>query len=185
MPPVSAARRIRPATRRLSLRPGTAADAEALHALIAAHQAEGHLLPRGLDELRRRATRFVVGEARGRIVACAELAPLSRSVAEIRSLVVAPEARGAGGATRMVDALRRRAVAAGFETLAAFTHDARFFVRQNFSMVPHAWVPAKVLGDCAACPLAGRCGQHAMVLSLKEMVCHAPHVLEHRQAAVA
>ena len=182
---------VRAGARPIKLRPGTAADAEALYALINDHRAEGHLLPRDLDDVRRRASRFVVGEAGGVLQACAELAPLSRSVAEVRSLVVSSRARGRGVATRLLDQLRRRAVAEGYETLAAFTHDPRFFVRQNFSLVPHQWVPEKIARDCAACPLFRRCGQHAMVVSLtreRENGFYGARDIEHiedRRAAVA
>jgi len=126
-------------------------------------------LPRELDEITRHATRFVVVEANGEIKACAELAPLSPRVAEVRSLVVAQDFRRVGMAARLVDELRRRATAAGFEMLCAFTHDARFFVRQDFSIVPHQWLPEKVATDCVGCPLFRRCEQYAMVMSLREV----------------
>jgi amino-acid N-acetyltransferase len=149
-----------------TIRTATAEDAPALEALIRAHQREGHLLPRDLADLRRHASRFVVATSARRIIACAELAPLSRTLAEVRSLVVAPDVRRAGLAARIVGELRARANAAGFESLCAFTHDARLFVRHNFSIVPHAWLPEKIAADCAGCPLFRRCGQHAMVLPL-------------------
>jgi amino-acid N-acetyltransferase len=150
----------------LTLRHATAGDAPALHALVSVHLEEGHLLPRDLDEIARHAERFVVVESRGRIKACAELAPLSARVAEVRSLVVTDKFRGAGVAARMVDALRERARADGFDSLCAFTHDARFFTKQGFSIVPHLWVPEKLSADCKTCPLFRRCGQYAMVLPL-------------------
>ena len=150
------------------LRKATASDAEALHQLISSHLDEGHLLPRGLDELRRHAGRFVVCDVAGEIKACAELAPLSARTAEVRSLVVARDFRRVGLAARLVTELQSRARAAGFETLCAFTHDARFFVRQNFSIVPHTWVPEKISTDCLGCPLFRKCEQYAMVLSLVE-----------------
>ena len=151
----------------LAFRTATPADAPALDALIGAHQHEGHLLPRELSELRRRAPRFVVAEAEGRLVACAELAPLSARVAEIRSLVVAGDVRRVGLGARIVGELRARATAAGFESLCAFTHDPRLFVRHNFSIVPHVWLPEKIATDCVGCPLFRQCGQQAMVLSLR------------------
>ena len=153
----------------LTLRSATEHDAAALHALVTAHVAEGHLLPRQLDEIRRHADRFVVCVRGKQITACAELAPLSATAAEIRSLVVAGQFRRAGIAARLVDRLRTRAKASGFEALCAFTHDPRFFARQGFSMVPHAWMPAKIVADCLACPLFRRCGQHAMALPLDEV----------------
>ena len=150
----------------LTMRAATAADAEAMHELVSKHLAEGHLLPRELEEIRRHASRFVVCEQRGQIKACAELAPLSSRVAEVRSLVVAGNFRRNGVAARLIDELRDRARASGFDQLCAFTHDARFFVRQGFSIVPHVWVPEKITTDCLACPLFRSCGQHAMILPL-------------------
>lgn len=160
-------------------------DAEALDALIRSHQAEGHLLARDLDEIRRRADRFVVCESGGAIKACAELAPLSDKVAEVRSLVVARDFRRVGIAARLVGEVRARARAAGFVTLTAFTHDARFFVRQNFSIVPHTFVPEKVAKDCAACALFRRCGQQAMLMPLQRAAGRVRTPVEERQVAVA
>jgi len=153
----------------LVLRTATDADAETLHALVASHALEGHLLPRELDEIRRHADRFVVCDVAGEIKACAELAPLSGRVSEVRSLVVSDDFRRVGLAARLVGELRRRATASGFEMLVAFTHDARFFVRQDFSIVPHLWLPEKISTDCVSCPLFRRCEQYAMVMSLREV----------------
>ena len=146
-------------------------DAEALWSLIHSHQREGHLLPRELSELRRHASRFLVAEIEGKpdLVACAELAPLSDRVAEVRSMVVNSKVRRVGLASRMVGEIRQKAASMGFETLCAFTHDARFFVRQNFSIVPHTWLPAKIATDCVSCPLFRTCGQHAMMLPLVDI----------------
>ena len=146
-------------------------DAEALWQLIHTHQREGHLLPRELSELRRHAGRFLVAEIAGNteLVACAELAPLSDRVAEVRSMVVNKNVRRVGLASRMVGEIRQKAASMGFETLCAFTHDARFFVRQNFSIVPHTWLPAKIATDCVSCPLFRTCGQHAMMLPLLDI----------------
>ena len=152
-----------------ALRAAVAADAPALHALIAAHLAEGHLLPRTLDELTVHAQRFVVAVKKGdgQIVGCAELAPLSASVAEVRSLVVGREARGSGLGSRLIDELGRRARLEGFATLCAFAHDPRFFVRLGFSIVPHPWVPEKIARDCHSCALFRNCGQYATVIDLR------------------
>ncbi len=111
-------------------------EAGQIHALIQEHLEEGHLLPRGLDELTVRAGRFVVAVAGDRVVACAELAPLSGRVAEVRSLVVHRDARHEGLGKLLVHELMRRARVDGFDTLCAFTHGPGFFVRLGFSIVP-------------------------------------------------
>jgi amino-acid N-acetyltransferase len=153
---------------RVALRRATEADAAALYALIAAHLEEGRLLPRALGELSLHAPRFVVAERAGRLVGCAELAPLSPSVAEVRSLVVDRQARRHGLGHRMVRELARQARVNGHATLCAFAHDAAFFVRLGFSIVPHTWVPEKIAHDCATCGLFRRCGQQALVLALDD-----------------
>lgn len=168
----------------LVIRQATAADAEALHGLIAAHLDEGHLLPRSLDDLRRYAERFVVCDVAGEITACAELARLSPRVAEVRSLVVSRQFRRVGLAARLIGELRARGTRAGFDTLCAFTHDPRFFVRQNFSIVPHLWLPEKIAHDCLACPLFRQCGQYAMVFPLAAVARYTPPA-ERRAVAVA
>ena len=132
---------------RALLRAATPADAPALHALIGAHQREGHLLPRGLGELAVHAPRFVIAVRGSRVVGCAELAPLSHTVAEVRSLVVDGQARGLGLAFEMVDRLSHRARVDGFDRLCAFAHDPGFFIRLGFSIVPHTWVPEKIAHD--------------------------------------
>ena len=152
---------------RVTYRAGTPADATALDALIANHLEEGHLLARDLDELSVHAPRFIVALRRGRVVGCAELAPLSGVVAEVRSLVVDRQSRGLGIGSAMVSALQQRARVGGFETLCAFTHDAGYFVRLGFSIVPHVWVPEKIAVDCHRCPQFRRCGQYAVVLPLR------------------
>jgi amino-acid N-acetyltransferase len=151
-----------------ALRAAVAADAPALHALVAAHLEEGRLLPRTLAELADHAHRFVVAIRGGQIVGCAELAPLSASVAEVRSLVVSREARQSGLGHQLVDELGRRARREGFARLCAFAHDPRFFVRLGFSIVPHTWVQEKIAHDCHSCPLFRNCGQYAIVLDLPE-----------------
>jgi len=166
----SSGRALKAAQPKIAIRPATAADAPALHALIAAHLEEGRLLPRALDELAVHAPRFVVAvdpsPSGDRIVGCAELAPLSQAVAEVRSLVVSRDARRHGLGVQMVEDLAARARRDGYAKLCAFAHDPAFFVRRGFSIVPHTWVPEKIAHDCTTCPLFRNCGQFAVVLEL-------------------
>lgn len=169
-PRAASGRALKSAAPTIVLRGATAADAPALLALIGAHLEEGRLLPRTLDELTIHAPRFIVAIASSssgeRIVGCAELAPLSKTVAEVRSLVVSQEARRLGVGLGMVDALSARARRDGYTRMCAFAHDPGFFVRQGFSIVPHTWVPEKIAHDCFSCPLFRNCGQYAIVLDL-------------------
>jgi amino-acid N-acetyltransferase len=128
---------------------------------------EGRLLPRSLDEIRARAERFVVAMKGRQVVACAELAPLSPQVAEVRSLAVDAGLRGLGIGKLLVEELKQRGHRAGFEKLCAFTHRPGYFIRMGFSIVPHLWLSEKVFTDCVKCPSFRKCGQYAMETSLE------------------
>ena len=151
---------------RTTLKTADRLHAPTLHALITSNLEEGHLLPRTLDELVVHAERFTIAMRGRQIVGCAELAPLSQSVAEVRSLAVSPSVRGNGVGTEIVEELRRRARREGFEKLCAFTHTPGYFIQMGFSIVPHLWLPEKIYTDCLQCPLFRRCGQYAMVVPI-------------------
>lgn len=168
--------RTRTSRARITIREAEAVHAPLLHALIAANLEEGHLLPRTLEELVVHAGRFVVAVRGKKIVGCAELAPLSPQVAEIRSLAVEAQERGRAVGGLLVEELRQRARREGFDKLCAFTHTPGYFSRMGFSIVPHLWLPEKIFTNCVTCPLFRRCGQYAMVAPLEA----AP---EHTQAA--
>jgi amino-acid N-acetyltransferase len=150
----------------VTLRLATPADAPAIHGLIARHLDEGHLLARHLGEIAIHAHRFVVASDEDDVIGCADLAPLSRTVAEVRSLVVSDAARSTGVGSRIIDALVARASTAGLDRLCAFTHAPGYFVQLGFSIVPHEWLPEKIATDCGACALFRRCGQYAVMRPL-------------------
>jgi N-acetylglutamate synthase-like GNAT family acetyltransferase len=158
----------------VTFRQASAADAGDIHRLIADNLEVGHLLPRTLEDVIEHAPRFVVAEHDGAVLACAELAPLSATVAEVRSLVVDQHARGNQIGPRLVTELASGASARGFATLCAFTHQPSHFVKMGFTIVPHMWVPEKVAHDCTSCPLFRRCGQYAVTLPLRAGVTIRP-----------
>ena len=159
------------------VRAATPGGARSIHSLMTRHVAEGHLLPRTLANIIEHADRFVVATVRGRTVGCAELAPLSSTLAEIRSFVVSSRQRGRGVGRLLVDELRRRARRRGFEQLCAFTHAPAYFLRLDFSSVPHASVPEKIAADCVDCPQFGRCGQSAVVMEIGPLAESRAHTI--------
>jgi amino-acid N-acetyltransferase len=148
-------------------RQASTGDAADIHRLISDNLEAGHLLPRTFEDIVDHARRFIVAEHDARVIACAELAPLSPTVAEVRSLVVDQEARGNQIGPRLVTELASDAASRGFATLCAFTHQPSHFVKMGFTLVPHMWVPEKIAHDCTSCPLFRRCGQYAVTLPLR------------------
>ena len=160
----------------VSLRAAAPADAPAIHRLIMDNVDVGHLLPRTLDDIRRHVSRFVVAvsSSHGDIVGCAELAPLSDSVAEVRSLVVDAAFRGRRIGPGLVTEIASSATSGGYSTLCAFSHEPAHFVRMGFTIVPHIWVPEKITHDCTSCSLFRRCGQQAVSLPLRAGISMGP-----------
>lgn len=156
-----------PTVREIAIRPASAADAGRVYQLITENLVSGHLLARPLGEVELHVPRFLVAVEGDDVVGCGELARLSPTVAEVRSLVVDRSRRGRGVGQRLLDALIAEAISQRFPRLCAFTHQARPFVRAGFSIVPHPWVPAKIAADCQTCDLFRRCRQYAVVLDLK------------------
>jgi amino-acid N-acetyltransferase len=151
----------------LVIRQATAADGGAMHALVHANLDVGHLLPRTLEDITSHAARFLVIADGPAVVGCAELAPLSGTVAEVRSLVIDAAYRGRGLGPLLIEQLSRAARRDQFGTLCAFTHDAAHFVRLGFTIVPHTWLPEKIATDCHACQKFRSCGQYAVALPLR------------------
>ena len=152
----------------VTFRGATAGDIAAVHALIVDNLEVGHLLPRSLDDVTANIARFTVADADGVVVGCAELAPLSHDVAEVRSLVVDERVRGQQIGPRLVAHLAIDGAARGFATLSAFTHEPSHFVRLGFTIVPHVWVPEKIDRDCRGCAQFRTCGQYAVTLPLRD-----------------
>lgn len=141
-------------------------DADEIYQLIETNRERGHLLKRTKQDVATHVPRFYVAEFDGRVVGCGELARLSATVSEVRSLVVDERWRGNGLAGKIVAALHRRARLEGHERLCAFAHDPVPFMHLGFSIVPHAWLPEKISADCAGCALFRQCGQFALMISL-------------------
>jgi amino-acid N-acetyltransferase len=172
----------------ITLRAANTADAPDVHRLIADNLEAGHLLPRTIGDIEEHASRFIVADREGTVVGCAELAPLSVTVAEVRSLVVDQAFRGQHIGAQLVAELSASAAARGFATLCAFTHDPAHFVRLGFTIVPHVWVPEKIAHDCTSCALFRRCGQYAVTLPLRAGVSvrpDRPAAMIHNGRAVA
>lgn len=132
------------AGRSVTVRPADAAEPEA-QALLAAYWAFiGERFPPAanfaldVEGLRGPAVSFFIAERGGRSIGCAAL-KRSEEVdwSEVKSMYVAPEARGAGVADALYDAVEAAARAAGSERLYLETGDVlasaqRFYARRGF-----------------------------------------------------
>jgi amino-acid N-acetyltransferase len=141
-------------------------DARAIHQLIAQYAEQGLLLPRGLEEIRRKISHFVVFDEQQAIVACLALEPYGPDLAEIRSLAVDPSRRGGGIGGRLLqyalEEARRREIGRVF----AVTHAPEFFLRYGFAAGSRHSLTEKIERDCCSCAKRRTCQLFAVVATV-------------------
>lgn len=116
----------------VTVRGATPADADEIVALIQLNVPSGELLPRTPDFVRLHADHFVVAERDGCVVGCVHLDEYAPSLAEVRSLAVAPLAQGIGVGVALIDGLERLALKRGYTTLFAVSNSGEFFRRRGY-----------------------------------------------------
>ena len=116
----------------MELRRAIERDAPAIRALIDLYVADGTLLPRTDEFIAAHADHFVVAVRGGRVVGCAHLDEYAPSLAELRSLAVAPDAQGMGVGRALVAAVEELARRRGYGTVFAVSNDEEFFRKYGF-----------------------------------------------------
>ncbi len=116
-----------------TVRRATPADTAAIVTLIDMNVASGELLPRSADFVRMHVDHFIVAERDGEVIGCVHLDEYAPSLAEIRSLAVAPSAQGIGVGAALVMALERLARVRDYTTLFAVSNSGEFFQRRGYA----------------------------------------------------
>ncbi len=150
----------------MNIREAKATDAEAIARLIAAEAARGVLLPREREDVLEHLQEFLVAETDEGLAGAGALHIYDETLAEVRSLVVAPAFRGRGVGAALVAALEARAHALGIARVFALTYETRFFARLGYAEVPKESLPQKIWGVCVHCAHFPRCDETAMIKTL-------------------
>jgi len=150
----------------MTIRPAIITDAPAICSLINYYAERGRMLHRSLESVYQSLRDFLVMEERGELVACVATELFWADLAEVRSLAVAPHARGKGLGTKLV----RKAIAVaqklGVHKLFALTYEKEFFARLGFDVISRDQLPEKVWRACVYCPKADNCDETAMILRI-------------------
>ncbi len=103
----------------------------------------------------------------GDILGCVAVDIAWSDLAEVKSLAVAPEARGRGVGRALVDEAVADAEALGIRKLFALTYERAFFERFGFEVIDRQTLPEKVWRECLHCPKADCCDEIAMLRLLE------------------
>jgi amino-acid N-acetyltransferase len=146
----------------VTLRPARMADVEGIFTLIDEASRTTTVLPRSRESIGERLRDFFVAEREGRVAGCGALVLFSQVLAEIRSLVVAPELRGMRIGGLLVEGLIGEARRLGVRRVFALTDNPPFFVRLGFRAVDKMTLPQKVWTDCVRCEKYLNCTEQAV-----------------------
>jgi amino-acid N-acetyltransferase len=140
-------------------------DARCIHQLIHSFTHDGTLLPRRYAEICANIATFTVVETDShKFIGCAALHVYGPHLAEIRSIVVHPNAKGQGAGGLLVQALLEQAQASGIKCVCLFTRIPAFFEHFHFRIADHQVFRDKVLKDCAHCARRNACDEIAMAI---------------------
>jgi amino-acid N-acetyltransferase len=140
-------------------------DARSIHQLIHSFTHDGTLLPRRYAEICANIATFTVVETDShQFIGCAALHVYGPHLAEIRSIVVHPNAKGQGAGGLLVHALLDQAESSGIKCVCLFTRIAAFFEHFHFRIAERQGLPDKVLKDCIHCARRNACDEIAMAI---------------------
>src|ERR1035437_837374 len=139
-------------------------DAVNVFELVNSLSGDGTLLRRSYAEICENVRDFFVAESEaGNFLGCGALHLYGPHLAEVRSIVVKPEAKGQGAGGRLLLALVEEADLQGVVSVCLFTRIPDFFFHFGFRIADRTTLPDKIYKDCQACPRLYACDEVAMV----------------------
>lgn len=151
----------------MQVRRARIADVPGIAALVDRFAGRGEILPRTREEVYQTVREWVVAGQGGQIAGCGSLVILWADLAEIRSLVVAPEVQGQGVGRGLVAALTAQAAELEISQVFALTRKPGFFLKMGFRVVPRESLPRKIWKDCTRCTKFVGCDEVAVVRSVE------------------
>jgi amino-acid N-acetyltransferase len=141
-------------------------DVEGIVALVERYARQGEILPRSPEEIYQTLREWVVAKQDNQLVGCGSLVILWADLAEVRSLIVAPEVQGLGIGREMVNRLIEQAQEMEIPQVFALTRKPDFFFKTGFHQVPRETLPRKIWKDCIYCTKFVGCDEVAVVKAL-------------------
>jgi amino-acid N-acetyltransferase len=136
--------------------------------LINYYAERGWMLHRSLESVYDSLREFQVAQdPQGQVIGCVAVDIFWADLAEVKSLAVAPDHRGKGLGSRLLEAAVQDARQLGVKRLFALTYEKDFFLRYGFEIVDRQSLPEKVWRECIACPKADACDEIAVIRTLE------------------
>lgn len=151
----------------ITVRNATVRDVSTMLEIVNNYASKQEMLPRSPLSMFENLRDFIVAEIDSQVVGCGALHVVWGDLAEVRSIAVAPSAKGKGIGRLLADRLIEDANAMLIPRVFAFTYVPGFFEKLGFRVVDHAELPHKVFADCMNCPKFNCCDEIAMLRELR------------------
>ena len=143
-------------------------DALAIFDLVNSLSGDGTLLRRSYAEICENIRDFTVAHAvdpngTTEFLGCGALHLYGPHLAEVRSIVMKPEAKGRGAGGELLQALIDEAAEHRIMSVCLFTRIPDFFSHFGFREADRTAMPDKIYKDCQTCPRLYACDEVAMV----------------------
>jgi amino-acid N-acetyltransferase len=140
-------------------------DASSVYQLVNSQSHDGTLLRRPFAEICENIRDFTVAiDEDGSFLGCGALHLYGPHLAEVRSIIVRPEAQGHGAGGKLLFSLINEAEEHDVHSVCLFTRIPEFFTQFGFRVVEDKTaLPDKIYKDCQNCPRLYKCDEVAMV----------------------
>ncbi len=139
-------------------------DARSIFDLVNSLSGDGTLLQRNYAEICENIRDFTVAETQeGEFLGCGALHLYGPHLAEVRSIVLRPEAKGKGAGGLLLKSLIEEAEQHAVLSVCLFTRIPDFFEHFGFRVADRNAMPDKIYKDCQTCPRLYACDEVAMV----------------------
>jgi amino-acid N-acetyltransferase len=144
-------------------------DALEVYDLVNSLSGDGTLLRRTYAEICENIRDFTVAhsvdpDGTTEFLGCGALHLYGPHLAEVRSIVMKPEAKGIGAGSELLQALLHEAEEHAVISVCLFTRIPTFFEHFGFRVADRSAMPDKIYKDCQTCPRLYACDEVAMVL---------------------
>jgi len=151
----------------LILKKPTLTDIDAMQDIVKDEIANGTILYRSDDEIATNIRSYTVVYTDDTIVGYGALHIHTKSLAEIRSLVISKEYRGKGIGGKLVKELLKEAKNLNVKDIFTLTYQKEFFERLGFKEIPKESLPEqKIWADCIKCKHFPICNEVSLIISL-------------------
>jgi len=137
---------------KIEYKKATLSDIKQMQKLVLPEIISGVILHRSDDEVASNIRSYTLAKAGKEIVGFVALHIHSPTLSEIRSLIVAPNARGLGVGKKIVEYCKEEAKELGLKEILVLTYIAEFFKKLDFVEIDKEKIPEhKIWLDCVKC----------------------------------